>query len=100
MREDSCRARPGNTKLHEGNLAPSSSNTAFVTFSLGARIVDDCPEDVEWLKLAAHCLMQNASSASRPLVLIDDRRPISVDRVALKRTLAGYSGDNLMSAFA
>lgn len=40
-------------------------------------IVDKLAHDIECPKLAAHCLMQNASSASRPLVLIDDRRPFS-----------------------
>jgi hypothetical protein len=50
--------------------------------------------------MADYRLMQCQGKSKRLAVATGHTRPIAVDRVALKRTLAGYSGDNLMSAFA
>jgi len=52
------------------------------------RIVSNLAQDVERPFVAAHCLMQNASSASRPLVLIDDRRPATAVRRSRNETFA------------
>ncbi|CAG9243413.1 hypothetical protein PCAR4_1340038 [Paraburkholderia caribensis] len=64
-----------------------SGGTSFIVL-LGPRgaIVDDFPPAVERPILAAHCLMQNASSASRPLVQIDDRRPEADSKLSREQT--------------